>query len=491
MSYGLLATDGYKFSMAEVGWPLRTETFYYTHRRGGVQYLPVDVPSFIKSLLPELAAQRLPTAEDYEFLHANEYEVGAGYRAAMIRTDKLVIRSLPKGTFFYDREPVFSVTGPSALVSWLEPLVLQLHYRIQVATLALRGALDQEVAVVTCPEQVEIIRETLDAVNMKTPPIVANMDGYHDRVFQTVQGLVKIVKDPARIFEVGLRSATCMQQHAIALTACKKAGVTRTSNVYLAKQIGMTPVGTMGHEHVQRYGSDEAAFRAMRDRRPHRSSYLLDTYDTYLSGIPAALKLMEEDPERQDSMRYDSGDKLSQYLFAIGASKARGLEPTHIIEDGLKDDDTIVFENARLQVGWKPEKQVYGYGGYIVAQPGFGRLTRDNVQAVWKLCQTGPYPTMKFGSEIKAGKESIPGRPVIFRRTSANGPVGIIAQEGEECPEGYRLITGPQEDPPSYPTWIQGFVHRSPEYQVVLSEGTNALRHKLMEDLRGMKVGLL
>jgi len=489
MSYGILATDGYKFSMAEVGWPLRTETFYYTHRRGGAQYLPVDVPSFIHSLLPTFAVDRLPSNKDYEFLHGNEYEVGPGYRAAMLRTDKIVVRALPKGSIFYDREPVFSVTGPSALVSWLEPLVLQLHYRIQVATWARKGTLGSEIAVVTCPDQAEIIRETLDAVGMKAPPILVNMDGYHDRVFQTVQGLVKIVKDPNRLFEVGLRSATCMQQHEIALTACKKAGVTRTSNVYLAEKLGMTPVGTMGHEHVQRYGSDEAAFRAMRDRRPYRSSYLLDTYDTYLSGIPAALKLMEEEPDRQDSMRYDSGDKLSQYLFAIGMAKARGLEPIHIIEDGLRDDDTIAFENARLQVGWKPENQVYGYGGYIVSQPGFGVLTRDKVQAVWKLCQTGPYPTMKFGSETKAGKESLPGRPVVFSRTSAKGPIGIIGQEGEECPDGYQLLTGFYSGLSRGATSIGTL--QDHEFQIALSNGSKALRHRLMEDLRGMKVGLL
>jgi hypothetical protein len=30
-----LCTDAYKFSMAEAGWPLRTEIFYYAHRKGG------------------------------------------------------------------------------------------------------------------------------------------------------------------------------------------------------------------------------------------------------------------------------------------------------------------------------------------------------------------------------------------------------------------------------------------------------------------------
>jgi len=61
MAQSLLATDGYKFSMAEAGWPLRTETFYYSHRKGGPQVLPVDVPAFVRSLLPR------PADDDYRY----------------------------------------------------------------------------------------------------------------------------------------------------------------------------------------------------------------------------------------------------------------------------------------------------------------------------------------------------------------------------------------------------------------------------------------
>jgi hypothetical protein len=62
MAQSLLATDGYKFSMAEAGWPLRTEAFYYSHRKGGPQVLPVDVPAFVRSLLPR------PADDDYRYL---------------------------------------------------------------------------------------------------------------------------------------------------------------------------------------------------------------------------------------------------------------------------------------------------------------------------------------------------------------------------------------------------------------------------------------
>ena len=79
MAQSLLATDGYKFSMAEAGWPLRTETFYYSHRKGGPQVLPVDVPAFLRSLLPT------PADDDYRYLAEHSYEMGPGFKAAWFK----------------------------------------------------------------------------------------------------------------------------------------------------------------------------------------------------------------------------------------------------------------------------------------------------------------------------------------------------------------------------------------------------------------------
>jgi nicotinate phosphoribosyltransferase len=207
MTQSLLATDGYKFSMAEAGWPLRTETFYYSHRKGGPQVLPVDVRTFVRSLLPR------PAEDDYRYLAEHSYEMASGFKAAIVQTDALQIRALARGAVFYDREPVFTVTGPSALVSWLEPLVLMLHYGIQVASRA------GDVRSVTCERQREIVRETLDAVSLPAPAIEVDSDGYYRRVLAAAKALVEAVKDPDRIFEVGMRSASCLEQHEIALGA--------------------------------------------------------------------------------------------------------------------------------------------------------------------------------------------------------------------------------------------------------------------------------
>lgn len=438
MASPLLLTDGYKFSMAEAGWPLRKETFYYSHRKGGLQVLPFDVEAELRKLLP------VSEPGDWEYLAKNDYEMGSAVRAAL-ESRELVVRALPKGAVFSDREPVFSVTGPSALVSWLEPTTLMWSYRIQVATLALLRPeeLSAAVGTVTCEAQRELVLETLDAVGVKAPALEVKSDEYVARVRARVAELVGIVGSPSRIFEVGLRAASCPQQHLLALEGAKQAGLTRTSNVWGARKLGLVPVGTMGHEHIQRYGSDEAAFRAMVERRWQRSSFLLDTFDTITSGIPTAYRIICERPGQQDSIRYDSGDKEAQYRFAAAEARRLGIRPVQILEDGFDAKQTRRFEELRAELGWRPEEQVYGYGGYLVAQTSGSPLTRDRVSAVYKLTQTGAKPTMKFGNESGSGKQSIPGRPVLFRRSAGgSGPFGIVGQEGEAVPQGYHLLTG-------------------------------------------------
>ncbi|MBZ4394824.1 nicotinate phosphoribosyltransferase [Myxococcus sp. MISCRS1] len=472
MATSLLATDGYKFSMAEAGWPLRRETFYYSHRKGGLQVMPLDLAAYVRALLPE------PKPEDYDFLAKYDYEMGVGFKAAILRKEKLSVRAIPRGACFFPREPILTVTGPSALVSWVEPLLLQLNFRIQVATQALtdREGLARALARVTCDEQKAIALETLDAVGVKPVPITVDSEGYLQRVRATVKELIDAVEDPARIFEVGLRAATCQQQHELALRACKDVGVTRTSNVEGARKLGMIPVGTMGHEHIQRFGSDDAAFRAMRERRPQRSSYLLDTFDTLTSGIPAAFQLIREEPGAGDSIRFDSGNKKLQYLYAVTRARDIGIKPVNILEDGLDAEATREFEDLRRQVGWEPGSQFYGYGGHIVARTMECPFTRDKVAAIYKLSQTGPQPVMKFGNELAEGKQSIPGTPVLFRRRHGSGPIGLVGQEGEPVPDGYFPL---MEAEPETPSLVGALEVNSEPAKISQTQATRALVEEL------------
>ncbi len=422
----LLHTDAYKLAMAEAGWPLRRETFTFTCRQGGPHLLPFDVRDLVARLLPDP-----PEPADAAWLTEAGYPLPSSWREAL--RGSVEVAAIPRGSWFFDKEPAWSLTGPSAVVSWLEPLLIQLHYRIQVATLARLDpdALPAAVARVSCEAQRDAIRETLDAIGVSPPTIDVDSAGYVASVRDRVRELVRIVEDPSRVFEVGLRAVTCSEQHLLALEAVRDEGVTATSHLAGARTLGLRPVGTMGHEHAQRYGSDEAAFRAMLERRAGPADLLLDTYATLDSGLPAAFALIREFPDRGCAIRYDSGDKEAQYLYACAKARDLGVRVRHVLEDAFDADLTRRFEALRAFTGVPAEDQRYGIGGHIVRSP-HDPLPRDRVSAAYKLSQTGPRPTMKFGDASGRGKESLPGRPVLVRVFGDGKWTGMAAQHGEE-----------------------------------------------------------
>lgn len=476
MPSSILDTDGYKFSMAEAGYPLRRETFVYTHRKGGWQFLPVDVEAHVRALLP------VASADDYAWLDTHGYFQGGAFRQAVTRHDEITVDAMPMGSWFFDREIVFSVTGPSSLVSWLEPLVLQLHYRIQVATAALLGRLPAGPHRFTCARERDLFLESVEtarAHGAEVPAFTTEIasDAYHAAVLERTKRLVAVVGDPNRLFEVGMRAASCVEQHEIALRAHREAGILRTSNVGLARKLDLVPVGTMGHEHVQRHGSDLAACCAMRDKFPGFIFYLPDTFDTLASGIPSALAAMQEDPGRNSGIRFDSEHGIvGHYLFAVSRAREAGLSPLLGLESGWDEALTVKFEELRRLMDWPADRQAYGYGGYLVNPP-WPSFRRDDVSAVWKISQTGSRATMKFGDEPMGGKSSIPGRPVMWRplTSGASGPVGIVAQADETWvpPVPALRVTGAPEGP-RFPlaqvrSWTSGPLQLSPGTQAVIA----------------------
>ncbi|MCX4242305.1 beta/alpha barrel domain-containing protein [Paraliomyxa miuraensis] len=429
----VLATDAYKFSMAQAGFPLRRETFYLSFRFGGFQYVPFDLATTVRAAVDRLR----PTPEDLAFAREHGYGMSDAMEAALAQGDALQVQAVPAGSWVYEREPMLTVTGPSFLVSWLEPMLLWLNYPIQLATALKSGqARPPGLLHATCAEHASIIESVAEAVHAKVE-ITREDEAYHEGVRKRARSLVEAVQgDAARIFEVGMRSAVCMEQHRAALVACQAEGITLTSNVQLARELGMTPVGTMGHEHVQRWGADLPAFRAMRDMRVTAPSYLLDTFDTMGAGIKAAVQVMRE-REHACAIRYDSGNKFIQYLHASELLREHKLQPAHVLEDSLDDEATRHFERLREFTGWPAERQVYGFGGFLVAKPMGTPLTRDAVSAVYKLSETAGEPRMKFGNAAASGKRSVPGRPVVWRRRRGDGPIGIIGQAGESVPDNY------------------------------------------------------
>jgi nicotinic acid phosphoribosyltransferase len=442
--------------MAEAGAALRTESFYYSHRRGGLNgwhFMPIDAGQYLKACLPK------PAKTDYDYLGHHNYEIGAASQRAFEMPEALHTIAVPKGSWFYNREPAFLSNGPSALVSWLEPHAIALQFRIQVATAIKSGEFDGRFKYATCEEERTILEEMCDLLGAKLPwKIQVREAEYYEAVLKRALNLVEVVHNPDRIFEVGMRSVSCPQQHRVALQAILAAGIKRTSNAHLAQVLGMIPVGTMGHEHVQRIGDDYDAFCWMRDRFPGFLFYLPDTFSTLYSGIPSALKVIAETPERDAGIRFDSEHAIrGHYTFTVARAMEMGIQPRLALESGWNYDLTVEFEKLREQVKWPEDRQAYGYGGYLV-KPEWPSFLRDDVSAVWKLCKTGSCAVQKFGDEPGSAKESIPGRPLIYRPNplyaGSDTPASYILQEGERWtpPNDAVLVSGKAEDgrlPPS------------------------------------------
>ena len=433
-----LMTDAYKLSMAQAGFPLRPETFYLSFRKPGPYWIPFDLEALVRGLLPAE-----PTEDEREYLESCGLTLSPAMDEAL--RGEVTITAPTKGAWVFGREPVLSITGPSFLVSWLEPLVVALHFPVQVATAARQGRTS---FVAAHASEVEIVRLAAGTAGV-TPEVELRSEDYVTLVTAAAQRLVDAVGgDASRLFEVGLRGATCIDQHLSALRACAQVGLGGTSHVHGARLLGLTPVGTAGHEHQQRWREDARAYRALRDTRPQAPSYLLDTYDTMELGLPAALEVMGETPERAVSVRFDSGDQEAQLRHAVALFG--DAEPSFVFEDGYDAERTRRMEELSEELGIAPRRRLYGYGSELIARTAFTDLTRDRAGAVYKLTRTAEHPVMKFS---ESGKQSAPGRPVVFRRCeeSDGEPVGLIGQDGETPPAGYALLGDlpPTEAPPA------------------------------------------
>lgn len=404
-------TDRYKLTMARAGFPLRRETFYLTLRKGGPHYVNFNVKAFVQELLSAALDVNNPLSLIGEF-------------------GDVLIQAVPKGSWVFDGEPIVKLTGPSEVVSYLEPLLLQMHWRIQASTDVALGA--PAVFQTVNQEHEQALSELFPDIKIQTERLA-----WEEGIKSKFILLKNLLGSPERIFEVGLRGAINIPHHFAVLTVLREQGLLATSSCTSAEALGLASIGTMGHEHIMRCGSDEAAFDAMLGRVRGPVSLLVDTNDVFLSGIPAALRAMQNYPDRDIGFRFDSGDMLSQLVYAESRAKECGLTPKYVFEDGLDVQSTDRLEKMRVMLGIKTERVSrygYGYGGFLNNPIKF-KYVRDRVQAVYKVSQTGSTPVRKK----TPGKESIGGDFDVWTPlylTSANPPsfTGFVTQRGEDGP---------------------------------------------------------
>lgn len=489
----LLMTDWYKFRMAEIGAPLRTETFVFAIRKKGPHYVPFDPKEFVNSLLPDSRTEN--EARQYV-----EQEQGLKLTDAAWTGLRMSVQvcGVPQGTWVADRETVFTVTGPQILVSWLEAqLIGQGIFLINVATIIMRDGPDEiqrRLSKVAVEREAEIIRAVYEHLKGSPVPFeieVATNEYYEHVKTKTVDLMNLVDNDPKRVVESGYRACSCNEVHEVAVRAAKDAGFTATSSVYLAWKLGITPFGTTGHEHTSRSGSDYVAFSDAVDRTDKPTTMLLDTYSTIHSGIPSAIEVLRRRPHRKLSVRLDSESTMTKdYLYLTQVLReeiAKGDGPAFTMPlvalgGGFGFDETSKFEELREQIRWPANLQAYQYGQYLNEQP-WPLPSRGDVGAVYKLAWVDGTPRRKFSDNPAKG--SVAGQSVVWRLTNPDGaerqhmPVTIIGQAGEEPEPGYVCISGLAALPPYCRIRYAEFKRRLEQDPPRLSVATQALHDDL------------
>lgn len=457
-----LWTDAYKPRMAQMGWPLRNEVATLTYRKGGPFLVGFDLKGWVQNLLQEMR----PTALGAQYLTALGQPPSAAYLHAL--SMDLTIDAVPEGTWVLPNEPLLRLEGPSALWSHLEgALIGETSFLLQVLTCE---------GTVSTPTERDLATAAEKERGRSMFPLVDSEAAIQERATR----LLELGLQPHQLAEGGLRSATCSEQHYLAVRACKAAGFTHTSNLHLASFLGMQPAGTTGHEHVQRYGGDLEAFRAAAERDPGIVTFLLDTFSTRHSGLEAACRVALEHPTRQFNVRPDcEPTQVGDFRVIVSTLQERKL----VDRVGISLSGSFNLERTKQfllmadQMGFPREKLSFLYGEHLLTPP-FSAPTRSKIATVLKLSETGGRPTMKFsdGADGKPGpKSSWPGRPVLYRRRSMSGPYGLVAQQGEPVPEGYVNLF---EAPP----WSSTAPNLKEDLRVVPSPRTQALIDACMKE---------
>ncbi|KRN23585.1 nicotinate phosphoribosyltransferase [Lacticaseibacillus camelliae] len=289
------------------------------------------------------------------------------------------VRSAVEGDLVFNNEPMMQVEGPLAQAQLVETALLNiLNYQTLVATKAAR---------------------------------------------------IRAVVGDDPLMEFGTRRA---QETSAAIWGTRAAyigGFNSTSNVRAGKLFGIPIAGTHAHALVQAYRDDYEAFKAYAEVN-HDVTFLVDTYDTLRSGVPAAIKVAKEMGDKIDfqGVRIDSGDMAYISKRVRQQLDEAGFTQTKIVASNDLDENTI--QNLKMQ-GAKID--IWGIGTKLITaydHPALG--------AVYKLVsiedESGKMvDTIKLSSN--AEKVSTPGKKQVWRitrRSNGKSEGDFIARDEEE-----------------------------------------------------------
>jgi nicotinate phosphoribosyltransferase len=201
-------------------------------------------------------------------------------------------------------------------------------------------------------------------------------------------------------------------------------GFTATSNVEAARRLGLQVAGTMAHSFIEAFSSEEEAFRAFAEDHPHRTTFLVDTYDTP-NGVRNAIDVMQAlGLTDHVGVRLDSGDLDHLAREARRLLDEAGFPQARIFASGGLDEHEV----AELVRAGAPV-DAFGIG----TQMGVS-ADAPYLDTVYKLVEYDGRPTMK----LSAAKVSAPGRKQVWRDSGDHGDMlGLV---GEDGPDGWEPL---------------------------------------------------
>lgn len=209
--------------------------------------------------------------------------------------------------------------------------------------------------------------------------------------------------------EFGTRRAQEMDAAIWGTRAAFIGGFEATSNVRAGKLFGMPVAGTHAHAMVQAYRDDYRAFKKYAES--HKDCvFLVDTYNTLRSGVPAAIKVAKEFGDRINflGIRLDSGDMAFLSKEARKMLDEAGFPQAKIFASSDLDEYTIVHLKAQ---GAKIDS--WGVGTKLITsydQPALG--------AVYKMVSIeNAQGEMEDTIKISANAEKVttPGKKKVYR----------------------------------------------------------------------------
>ena len=186
-------------------------------------------------------------------------------------------------------------------------------------------------------------------------------------------------------------------------------GCDSTSNEEAGKKYDLKVSGTMAHSYIQMFPTEEEAFISYAKTNPENCIFLVDTYDTINSGIPAAIKVAKEflipNGIKFKGIRIDSGDLAYLSKVARKMLDEAGFTDTQIcLSNGLNEEKitSLINQGAKFDS--------IGAGDNVVAP-------EEQGNAVYKLVAIEKdglvIPKIKVSNDT--GKTINPGYKKVYR----------------------------------------------------------------------------